>query len=85
MFFMMKKNCEQWKLFFPALSLDDGMVVTPVTCAAGYSSRDVPEERCLRLVYLDKFDIYLWDSINISIYQDDNFMIGYYWLSSFLS
>ena len=28
-----------------ALSLDDDMVVTPARCAAGYSPRDVPEER----------------------------------------
>ena len=41
------KNSDQWKLlFFSVLSLDDGMAVTPVRCAAGYSSRDVPEERC---------------------------------------
>ena len=43
---MMKKNGEQWKLFFPALLLDDGMVMTPVRSAACYSSRDVPEEGC---------------------------------------
>ena len=44
--FHIAKNCDQWKLFFSMLSLDDGMVVTPVRCAAGNGSRDVSEERC---------------------------------------
>ena len=36
--------------FSIALLPDDDMVVTLVRSAAGYSSRDVPEEGCLFLV-----------------------------------
>ena len=38
--------------FVSALSLDEGMVVTLVRSAAGYSSRDVPEEDRFFLVVL---------------------------------
>ena len=38
--------------FVSALSLDEGMVVTLVRSAAGYSSRDIPEEGWFFLVVL---------------------------------